>query len=250
MSIFKSALLPIMLIAPSTLVAVELETATHSDTEISNSDNEAAQYWSLSLEQYQQYKSYMEKEGKYHYAHLDPVFVSGLIAENEQDRKQLAELYYQQELRRRMGFDKFNEYYRAYGKKVRGNQSIISVEKLSQLYGRDIRQWRAPSKQPQAGDRITYFVNKDCGQPCVSSFQYHLQAIGGKYPVGTSIDVYFIGFDRKEIEAWAKSVNLNPGAVKAGTVTLNFDDRYEKVFNSPVLPAAFLVRNNQVLGQL
>ncbi|HID51086.1 MAG TPA: hypothetical protein EYP41_03490 [Anaerolineae bacterium] len=234
----------------SPLFAVDIQHSDKSDHTIKLSDSEVAEHYGLSLEQYQKYKRYMEIEGKYHYAHMDPLFVSGLIAETEQERKQFAERFYNQELRRQANFLKFNDLFRAHGKKVRGDNPVVSIDKLSQLYNRDLRKWRTPAVKPQMGDRITYFVDKSCGQPCSQRFKYYLSQIGGKYPVGTAIDVYFIGYERKEIESWARSVNINPDAVKAGTVTLNFDDRYEKVFGAPGLPAAFLVRNNQVLGKL
>ena len=245
MSYFRVAVFFVFCLFSSALVAVDI-----TSTDIAQSDRESAQHWGISVQQYRKYKSYMDKEGKYFYEHLDPVFVSGLIADTPQEREVFAKLFYQQELKRAAQLIAFNDVYRRVGKAARGDNPIVSTEKLSRTYGRDISQWRPPTIKPQTGDRITYFVNKDCGQPCAARFKYYLSAIGDKYPVGTSIDVYFIDFDRKEIENWASDVNLNPGAVKAGTVTLNFDDRYKKVFGSPSLPAAFLVRNNQVLGQL
>jgi integrating conjugative element protein (TIGR03759 family) len=193
----------------------------------------------------------MLREGKYHYQHLDPVFVSGLIAESAQERRAMAELFYHQELKRSAQLTAFIAAYGDVGRNVRGDNPIVSTDRLSGVYGRDITQWREASASvtPVVGDRLTTFVNKSCGDTCKSAFLDYLSRIGGDLPIGIAIDVYFIGYSEKEISEWAASIQLSPEAVKAGTVTLNFDDRYE-LFQSPALPAFYLVRDNRVLGQL
>lgn len=64
------------------------------------SDAELADYWQLGTEDVARYRRYMALEGRYHYAHLDPVMVLGLIESDPDRRQRYAEQYLLGERRR------------------------------------------------------------------------------------------------------------------------------------------------------
>ena len=94
------------------------------------------------------------------------------------------------------------------------------------------------------------FVSDECSNKCELSFQRHYRGLGTRYPLGVSLDVYFVGdYTDEAIQDWAKRLEVNPDSVRTGAVTLNHDDRYT-LFDKPKLPAAFLIRGGQVVDKL
>ena len=212
-------------------------------------DKASAERWGLSLEQWQRYETYMEQEGRYFYDHLDPVFVAGLIAETDIERRQLAELYARQELERTRRLIAFQDDFTRAMKRLGADRMILSVAKMKELFG-DSGKALAMDEQPKPGDRIALFVSSACGSRCEGVFSYHYRKLSKDYPANVSLDVYFVGkHTNAQIQGWARRLKIDRKLVQSGKVTLNHDDRY-KDFGEPPLPAAFLVRGRQVVGRL
>ena len=226
--------------------------ATETETiQIDNlaKDKASAERWGLTLEQWQRYQTYMENGGNYFYSHLDPVFVSGIIAKTDIERRQIAELYARQELERTRRLIAFQDEFTKAMKRMGADHNVLSVAKMREMFG-DMESVSAANEQPRSGDRIVLFVSSSCGSRCKSEFRYHYKKLGKQYPAGVALDVYFVGkHTDTQIQSWARGLKINPGLVKSGRVTLNHDDRYRS-FGEPPLPAAFLVRGREVVGKL
>lgn len=211
---------------------------------------EQAALWQLSLEQWQRYESYMAQTGKYFYKHLDPVFVAGLIAENDRERREIAELYAQQEYDRTRRLIAFQDDFTRAMKKLHGDEPLVSLAKLENLLGDFSRRAKREGK-PKPSDRVTLFITDGECADCDSAFKTHYKRLGGRYPPGLVLDLYFVGTkDNGAIQAWARRMEIDPAMVRAGTITLNHDDDRYPRFGSPELPAAFLMREGKVVGRL
>ncbi|MCF6231104.1 MAG: hypothetical protein L3J62_10040 [Gammaproteobacteria bacterium] len=240
----------ILLSFVSAVSAAEPETDQKTETlqiEEQRPGKVTAERWGLTLSQWQHYETYMEEEGRFFYEHLDPVFVSGLIAKTQIERQQIAQLYAEQELERTTRLIAFQDDFTRAMKHLGADQNMLSIDKMRDLFG---DQSGAPSEKPRSGDRIALFVSIQCGDRCENVFNSHYQRLDKTYPANISIDVYFVGkHSDAQIQGWAKQLDLNPDLVKSGRITLNHDDRYE-LFGRPLLPAAFLVRGSKVVGSL
>ena len=64
------------------------------------SDEAFAWHWGLTAEAVAKYRAYMNVEGRYFYAHLDPVMVLGIIETDPVQRSQYAETYLKAERQR------------------------------------------------------------------------------------------------------------------------------------------------------
>ncbi len=249
--------IPILLFLISTCVgALEISGSPDDPIRFENvtkegleKDKASAKRWGLTLEQWQRYQTYMENGGHFFYEHLDPVFVSGLIAETDIERRQLAELYASQEMERTRRLVAFQDEFTKAMKRLGADQMMLSVAKMRALFG-DQDNTLTKDEQLRSGDRIALFLSVECGSRCENVFRNHYKGLGKRYPTNVALDVYFVGeHTDAQIQDWARRLGVNRKLVQSGRVTLNHDDRYQ-LFGKPPLPAAFLVRGREVVGKL
>lgn len=206
-----------------------------------------AEHWSLTEDQWKRYTTYMEMEGRYFYQHLDPVFVSGLIAETEAERQRLAERYAEQEFERNKRLIAFNDAFESAFNRKYGHLDKLSVEKYYQKYGGGELQ---PIASPiQAGDHIAVFVKRDCTR-CDAAISKHYAALK-HHPEGVKLDIFFVDSPSDvDIQRWARQLNIGIDTVRQRTVTLNRDTARYQEYGSPELPTVYLLRNREVIGSL
>jgi len=209
--------------------------------------------WGLKEDEWRKYEAYMRGEGKYHYQHLDPVFVMGMITDTEQDKDRYAQLYVQQEFSRTTRLIDFDERYRKqfnsmFGPlkphKGKGDEHVSLISQSDALEQRSKRSF----KPVEYGDRITVFVGADC-KTCANHFHGLLNRF--LTVQGVSIDLFFVGQNISDnmIREWAKANGIRPSDVQAGKVTLNHDDRYQS-FGNPGIPSSYHVRQETILGKI
>ena len=62
-------------------------------THLTLSDQEQADHWKLSLDEWQDYQKYMAIEGKYFYSHLDPVTTLSIVTKDPKTRLRFIGLF-------------------------------------------------------------------------------------------------------------------------------------------------------------
>ncbi len=243
--------LVLVLIGCCTVVhATETVDSTQEPHDVVRTTVEHAALWALTPEQWTRYETYMAQTGKYFYKHLDPVFVSGLIAESDAERLKLADLYNQQEYARVQQLVAFQTTAAIAFKQRYGDEPVMSLDKLYALVNQPHpqRAAQAPPPSPTFGDRIALFIDNTCRRACDRAFRRHYNVVRNRQ--GISLDIYFVGKTTDDaIQNWARRLKIDPKLVLTRVITLNHDDRHA-LFGAPRVPAAFLVRQNAVVGQL
>ena len=240
-------LLIMMFIATPTFAA-SITDITHDATKnTALSPTNIAKHWGLSAQQLKRYNAYMKIEGHYFYKQLDPVFVAGLIAQTDEEREQLAELYAKQEYERNKRLIAFNDAFEMAADRLYGHEEKISLTKLYAKYGGgELPPINSPVK---AGDHIAVFIKQHCSL-CDATVQEHYAALAG-YPNGVTLDVYFVDKPSDSaIQNWAHDIKIDVNKVRQRTVTLNRDSSRYKQYGSPSLPTTYLLRNHKILGSL
>lgn len=199
--------------------------------------------WGIGEDDWRLYEKYMKGEGKYHYQHLDPVFVLGMISSTEVKKDEYAAKYAQQEFARTARLIEFDNRYSAKANELFGQLDTNTVGDPSGFSSRD-----KSDADLVFGDRITMFVDTDC--PTCSDYFNRYQS---KYTVatGVSIDLFFVGSNITDssIRKWAFDNGIVPEDVTNNRITLNHDDRYE-LFGKPEIPSAYHLRDDRVLGAI
>lgn len=198
--------------------------------------------WKVSVEEWERYEEIMRGEGRYYWAHLDPVFVLGLYADTDAERELWAERIAIQEFTLTERLTSLNRVYLAAFRRMYSHVPVIDINQYNAFYGID-KSTQSASGSPGAantglaesmGDRYVLFVSPGC----TDCDDYYRQ-IRQKQRFGVNLDIYFIGASDEQIMAWAKSVSLDPALVRNKVVTLNRDDGTYARYNRPALPSAF-----------
>jgi len=246
-AITRTASVTFLLLMFSSIQPVHSADVERLNIDQTNIDPVTWQRWGLDKTEWDKYTTYMEGEGKYHFEHLDPVFVMGILSTAEKDRKRYAELFATQEHSRNDRLIKFERQFRESFRELYGPLKPFSEDFMASAHGVPLNQASHPTSV-KFGDRLTLFVNLGC-QACSDAFdtaQDHR-----KNNAGTSIDIYFVGNDvtDEQIQLWAVENQIDPIDVADKVITLNHDDRYEH-FGQPAIPSTWIVRGSSVVGEL
>lgn len=200
-----------------------------------------ADIWGITKEEWLSFEKLMKGEAKYHWSHLDPVFVLGLNAESSFERTRFAEIYAKQEYNRTAQLLAFNNEYVAQMERLYGGESLIdkrkilpkskSKDKFSSMHFRDTT----------FGDKLILFMKKDCVR-CDDIYRRlkHVTMIG------VSRNLYFVGeYKDEDIVMWGKRMDISPDVVRGGMITLNHDRGEYAAYGSPTIPNAFILRGSQ-----
>lgn len=204
--------------------------------------------WGLQETEWKAYQEYMQGEGKFHYEHLDPVFVLGIMAKTPQERKRFADLYASQEYSRNERVISFEREFRESLQGLYGPLRPFDPQFMAAIRGESGAISKTTQQGVQIGDALTMFVSTDCSQ-CESALSRALQIRKSK--PGMSLDIYFVGesVSDEDIRQWAISHNIPESEVAQQSITLNHDDRYNH-FGKPGIPSTWIVRGNSVVGEL
>ena len=219
--------------------------------------DELATYWQLQPIEITTYQRYMALEGHYHYAHLDPVMVLGLISTDIDDRRRYAERYVQAERQRIQQQTTFAQLIAAAQLNLYGPEPLFDFSKLPQApsspgylkartAGLGKGQGDANDLTPRPGDVIELLIGADCTTPCQTLLNQALET------PDVTIHLYGRGFtDANALAQWlitaAEHHPMFPAALER--IQLKGDD--------PLLfpadtewPRAQLRRNGLVIGTL
>lgn len=199
-----------------------------------SSDEQLARDWGLRTEEWARYKQLMQGPLGIYSPNLDPLTALGIEARTDEERRHYAELQVVAEARR---VDKTLAYQRAYD---------AAWQRMRPGAQRVVMAGTTPSRQsPQGVDsRIAVFVRADCTL-CD-------QRVRQMQATGTSFDVYMVGSLQNDsaIRQWASRTGVDPGKVRARTITLNHDaGRWLSIGIGGELPAVVRQVNGQWLRQ-
>ena len=169
-------------------------------------DERLAKDWGLRPEEWARYRQVMQGPLGIYSPNLDPLTALGIEARSDEERNRYAELQVQAESKR---VGKTLAYQRAYDaawKRLYPGQQRV-----------DMPGAKAPGTGNRGSGRLAVFVKAEC-PPCEQRAR-QLQA------AGTAFDLYMVGSrqDDARIRQWATQAGIDPGRVRARTITLNHD---------------------------
>lgn len=252
--------------APAQTAAITATTVAHTRFEDA-SDEALAQHWGLSAEAVAKYQDYMTVEGRYFYAHLDPVMVLGIIETDPAKRARFAEQYLHAERRRITEQTRFAALVAATQMKRFGPEAVVDFSTLPQA-ANSPGYWRAraergdlatrpangaqaaaasPPVAPQAGDIVDLLIDADCASAGYEQLNQVLTT------PGVSIQLYGRGFkDPQHLLTWLDQWPV-PADVRAARAARIAPRRFDPVVFQgfdPTCPVALLRRKGVVLGKL
>ena len=218
-------------IALAQTAAITATTVEHSRL-AAVSDEAFARHWGLTAEAVAKYRAYMNVEGRYFYAHLDPVMVLGIIETDPVQRSQYAENYLKAERQRVSDQTGFAALVAATQLKRFGLEPVFDFSTLPQA-AQSPGYWRARADRlggatptaysprpangthadspvsPQAGDIVDLLVDAECAAACYEKLNQVL-----KTP-GVRVQVYGRGFKETQgLLAWLEKWPV-PAEVRA-----------------------------------
>ena len=124
---------PVTALTVSSTPVVSLTPASQSQTQTQFTrvgDAETAQHWGLTEAEWATYQKYMAIEGKYFYAHLDPLMTLGIIESDNQARQRYAQLWLMQERQRVEAQVSFSNLVARVQHKLFGNEPYMDFSQL------------------------------------------------------------------------------------------------------------------------
>lgn len=197
-------------------------------------DLERAKMSGLNSEEWQRYSTLLRGPRGLWTPTLDPIWVLGIHARTDDERRKYAEMAVQQEHARVAGELAFQKAYDDAFGLLYGDEPIIDVKKLE--INRVATRARADKKKPvqktsmkkspvsaTAEERILLFVSlkTEC-PPCDPMLPKLLK----RAERGDGLDIYFVGADAKDnaaIQVWAAKRGIPQALVRNGRITLNYD---------------------------
>lgn len=216
----------------------------------------SAKRFGLTQEDWSRYEEVMKGEGRYHWSHLDPVWVLALYAEGDAERQRYARLAASQEYERTRKLLLFKDAYVEAFQQMYGQEPIMDLDGFRSRY--QSRQWTASlhekdnpvrSVEPlsdSGGDRMVLFISTNGCPGCDALFM----ELSKRQTPGVVLDLHFIGDSESNITAWAKRMGIEPADIEAGHITLNNGSAMYAKYGNPSLPAAyyFNAAKNEVLA--
>ncbi len=229
--------------------------ASDSHTQIESAEASARRF-GLTSEDWTRYEEIMKGEGRFHWSHLDPVWVLSIYAESDAERLRYARLAARQEHERTRKLLQFKDAYVAAFQSMYGHEPIMDLEGFQARY-RERQMNAAVSDTGQAapsikgsastqGDRMVLFMATNGCPTCDALFM----RLSKQQTPGVVLDVHFVGDTETNITAWAKRMGIEPADIQDGHITLNNGSAMYAQYGNPSLPAAYYfdASDNQVLS--
>ena len=234
------------------------------------SDQELAEHWKLSREEVARYRHFMRVEGRYVYAHLDPVMVLGLTTTDPVQRTRYAGQYLDAERARIQAQTRFALLVAEVQAKRFGLEKLVDFSVLPQvaqsssyLAARATRGQPAqtppsaasstPTQRPaapatlQAGDQVDFLIEPSCIAVCIDALKKVLQV------PDVRVRLYGRGFkDTAALVAWLEQKPLMEldAATRARIAPRRFDPMIFSGIALSRVPVILLRRNGVVVGVL
>ena len=245
-------------------------TIEHTQLGEEASDQELAEHWKLSREEVARYRHFMRVEGRYYYAHLDPVMVLGLTTADPVQRARYAGQYLDAERARIQEQTRFAMLVAEVQAKRFGLEKLVDFSVLPQvaqsssyLAARATRGQPAqtppsaasstPTQRPaapatlQAGDQVDFLIEPSCIAVCIDALKKVLQV------PDVRVRLYGRGFkDTAALVAWLEQKPLTDldAATRARIAPRHFDPMVFSGINLSRVPVVLLRRNGVVVGVL
>ena len=245
-------------------------TIEHTQLGEEASDQELAEHWKLSREEVARYRHFMRVEGRYYYAHLDPVMVLGLTTADPVQRARYAGQYLDAERARIQEQTRFAMLVAEVQAKRFGLEKLVDFSVLPQvaqsssyLAARATRGQPAqtppsaasstPTQRPaapatlQAGDQVDFLIEPSCIAVCIDALKKVLQV------PDVRVRLYGRGFkDTAALVAWLEQKPLMEldAATRARIAPRRFDPMIFSGIALSRVPVILLRRNGVVVGVL
>lgn len=234
-------------------------------------DKELAAHWQLSQEEVARYRHFMRVEGRYFYAHLDPVMVLGLITTHEVQRTRYAERYLDAERARIEAQTRFARLVAEVQTRRYGLEKLVDFSMLPQmaqssgylaaraargqlagapsahLYPLTRTRTAAAPVVLQAGDPVDFLVEPTCIEVCIDALKKVLQV------PNVQIRLYGRGFkDTAALVAWLEQKPLAEldAATRARIAPRRFDPMVFSGIDISHVPVILLRRNGVMVEVL
>ncbi|WP_018995384.1 TIGR03759 family integrating conjugative element protein [Thioalkalivibrio sp. ALJ2] len=184
------------------------------------------QHWDLSDAEWEQYDSIMEGPRGLWTPDLDPIWVLGIHAETERERRYYAELAVEQERERVAGELAFQHAYDAAWDRLYPDRVLIESRDRSGDASSSAPRISEPTTPSladlHADDRVVLVAARDC-EPCAEILGRAVDRLqdGAQW----RLDVFLTDTDAdQEVRRWAAENAIPIDMVRAGRITLNHDD--------------------------
>ncbi|WP_018871504.1 MULTISPECIES: TIGR03759 family integrating conjugative element protein [unclassified Thioalkalivibrio] len=184
------------------------------------------QHWDLSDTEWERYDSIMEGPRGLWTPDLDPIWVLGIHAETERERRYYAELAVEQERDRVTGELAFQHAYDAAWDRLYPDRVLIEPRDRSGDAGRSASRISEPSAPTladlHADDRVVLVAARDCAA-CAEILDRAVERLQGG--AQWRLDIFLTDTDAdQEVRRWAAENAIPIDLVRAGRITLNHDD--------------------------
>jgi integrating conjugative element protein (TIGR03759 family) len=188
------------------------------------------------VEEWQRYQTLMRGPRGLWSPSMDPLWVLGMHARTDTERRRYAEMAVKQERARVEGEIAFSREYSETWTRLYGDEGLIDTEYFDKLQAQNkkkdaLRKTGGTGKNAAAktsaspasyGERVLLFVNlRDC-PACESTAK---SALARQKPASAPLDIYFAdtdpSTDSDAIQAWARRHGVTLDAVRTRRVTLN-----------------------------
>jgi integrating conjugative element protein (TIGR03759 family) len=194
-------------------------------------DTRLARDWGLKPEEWARYRQLMAGPLGILSPRLDPLTALGIEARSQAEREHYAELEVHMEGERVAKLLAYQRAYDAAWKRL--------YPRLEPVEFAAVPQGPLQIADASISKRLAVFVKEPCA--ACDAMVKALQARG------RPIDIYMVGLeDDAQLRAWAARLDLDPGEVRSGTITLNHDDgRWLAIGDASSLPAVLTQVNGQ-----
>lgn len=198
-------------------------------SELKSTTIERAKLSGLAIDEWQRYQSIMRGPRGLWSPNMDPLWVLGMHARTDEERRRYSEMAVKQERARVEGEIAFTRAYTEAWKKLYGDESLLDTDYFDRLRAENTKKdgMRKTSAQKSTsravyGERVMLFVNlRDCAE-CEMTAARALKRQGA---ASAPLDIYFVDTDPSKdadaIQAWARRHGVKPDAVRTRRVTLN-----------------------------
>ena len=243
-------------VAPTAFAETPETKTTVDSIPLTRTELARARMSNLSEAEWRRYQSLLQGPRGLWTPNLDPVWMLGIDARNDAERRKYAEMAARQE---RARVERELAFQRAYDEawiRLYGKEPIIDTKRVRAL--RTGTSTSSVSFSPatpsatnlQPGDRVMFFTRiKECAA-CDAEWRRLSSRL--KTDSSLAVDVYFVGADSSDdttIRQWAADHNVPSALVRARRLTLNRDGRVltRMGVTRPALPMLMIRRGQQAL---
>lgn len=218
--------MPLAHASETTVSQTELKSA-----ELKTTDIERAKMSGLAMEEWQRYQTLMRGPRGIWSPNMDPIWVLGMHARTDEERRRYSEMAVKQERARVEGEIAFTRTYAETWSKLYGDEGLIDTEYFDKLQAQNkkkegLRKTSTSTKKSTSraayGERVMLFVNlRNCAE-CEKTAD---RALARQGAASAPLDIYFVDTDPNKdtdaIQAWARHHGVTLDAVRTRRVTLN-----------------------------